>query len=66
MVRDTKDQERGPMLRFTAETWEAFTRSIKQLSAKWKADLATVADDGPADNPGRLDRPAHLPPLTGP
>jgi len=29
LVRDTKDQEDGPVLRFTPREWKRFTRTLK-------------------------------------
>lgn len=29
LVRDTKDHGRGPVLRFTADEWAAFTKRVK-------------------------------------
>jgi hypothetical protein len=31
LVRDTKDNGQGPVLRVSAETWQAFTKSIRAM-----------------------------------
>lgn len=36
LVRDSKNNQTGPMLRFTADAWKAFAKELKSLASNPK------------------------------
>jgi hypothetical protein len=42
LIRDTKDNGRGPVLRVTPEAWTSFTASLRLRAARGASSLGTV------------------------
>ena len=60
-VRDTKDREGGPVLRFDPSVWQAFTERLKGIARRGEHDPRSEEPRSPS---GGLRMPADWPGIT--